>query len=205
MKELKTHTLARMTPKDNHLYVLAPGVLMTLPGTIELSGKSFDIGTLQHSVYLQDRTNSCMVSLQKKLSGSKVIAEGTEVILRVQSLAYTCGVCLQEISDNESCVQCDGCNHWYHTTACVKVVDESVEFICAFCQLSLDNLPDLRKQFNSFEDDVQNPYQVYKKLADKVFAGVADFTVRAKCLNIVWNKLKSADKAYENCIAAGST
>lgn len=56
------------------------------------------------------------------------------------NIEYPCFVCGNEVLDNESGIQCDGCDCWYHTT-CINMNNETysllsktnISWICAKC------------------------------------------------------------------------
>ena len=55
---------------------------------------------------------------------------------------YPCGTCRQEVNDQDHAIQCDECDHWYHT-ACMHINDTSYEqlkshsvlWFCSCCGL----------------------------------------------------------------------
>ena len=55
---------------------------------------------------------------------------------------YPCGSCRQEVHDQDHAIQCDECDHWYHT-ACMQMNDTSYEqlkshsvlWFCSCCGL----------------------------------------------------------------------
>ena len=53
---------------------------------------------------------------------------------------YPCGTCRQEVNDQDHAIQCDECDHWYHT-ACMHINDtsqlksHSVLWFCSCCGL----------------------------------------------------------------------
>ena len=81
---------------------------------------------------------------------------------------YTCGSCRQEVHDQDHAIQCDECDHWYHT-ACMQMNDTSYEqlkshsvlWFCSSC-----GLPNYSNCLFSSNISTSNPYSVLDTPAD---------------------------------------
>ena len=81
---------------------------------------------------------------------------------------YSCGSCRQEVHDQDHAMQCDECDHWYHT-ACVQMNDTSYEqlkfhsvlWFCSCC-----GLPNCSNCLFSSNISTSNPYSVLDTPAD---------------------------------------
>mmetsp|Transcript_7237 Transcript_7237/g.14203 ORF Transcript_7237/g.14203 Transcript_7237/m.14203 type:complete len:95 (+) Transcript_7237:179-463(+) len=80
VEDHETSMLTRMIPKDYSEHTRAPGVSLGLPATIDLNGGTRNIKQLPYCMHLQDRTQSCIVKLQKKVSGENDIDESTDTL-----------------------------------------------------------------------------------------------------------------------------
>ena len=81
---------------------------------------------------------------------------------------YPCGTCRQEVHDQDHAIQCDECDHWYHTayvqmddTSYKQLKSHSVLWFCSCC-----GLPNYSNCLFSSNISTSNPYSVLDTPAD---------------------------------------
>ena len=76
-----------------------------------ISIKSIQKSTMKSSVWYFNSNNTYRLLLAILLSGQVETNPGPDI-------DYPCGICNNEVDDNDQALQCDSCNFWCHINCC---------------------------------------------------------------------------------------